>query len=357
VSCAELLVKYKDSPVMQSRLLRAAILEDPCILERGGLTIHFPDYIEYEESELSKIAAIAMGIPLVVVGGEIIGLPELIKSGIKGITIIATSSTTVLVITKVTAEVQLLLEFIGASYKVFLAGVFISEGTQFFGNYAFYGDFTDAWKNIDHLDAIGDGALFAITMNAGSAANMLKNGPRFMIYKTNTQMAQVFTIEFVKATYDFTAESTELQSIFNGKKEWYDVFCDFLLSIIGSEVADGIQGRLISWSNIDITTDDIYKTFTPERRALADQIDVIVKSEGFKKAINVPTSALNKFIADFAKKNNVFTFKRVGKGETSLSLENYIREQCVEPVDNTKTNSLIVKPIDNSPIETIITSQ
>ena len=357
VSCAELLVKYKDSPVMQSRVLRTAILEDPCILERGGLTIHFPDYIEYEESELSKIAAVAMGVPLVVVGGGIIGLPELIKSGITGITIIATSSTTALVITKVTDEVQLLLEFIGTSYKLFLAGVAISEGTQFFGNYAFYGNYEDAWDNMDHIDAIADGALFAITMNAGNAANMLQNGRRFMIFKPTEQMAQVFTIEFVKSTYDFTLESSELKSVFNGKKESYEVFCDFLFSIIGSKVAGGIQGRLISWSNADITNADVYKLFTPERKALADQIDAIVKSDGFNKAINVPTSALNKFINDFAKKNFRYTFRKIGKEETSFTLEDYIKEQCIEPIDNTKINSLIVKPIDNTPIRTIITSQ
>ncbi len=340
---------------MQSHILRTAILANPCALEGDGIVIDFADYeLATVESDLSKIADGTIAIPMLSIAsvGDLI---DIIESGVSTYTIVANSSATAVTLAYISEELQLLMQFIGSSYKMFLAGVAISEGTQMFVNYAYYGDWEDSWDNIDQFDAIADGMLFSITMSIGNATNMLKNGYRIAFCKSNLQTNRVITIEFTKATFDFKAESSELQSVFNGKKESFDVFCDFLFSIVGTKFSDGIQAHLIQWSNTDIK--NLYSTFTPERKALADQIDAIVKSDGFKEAINIPTSALNKFIEEFTKKNLSVCFEKVREEEISYTFDSYIQNQYSEPMDNTQVEILVVKPIDNSQIKTIITEQ
>ena len=347
VPCADLLVKYKDSPLLKSDFFRRAILENPCLLEKGGLTIHFPDnLLPQEESDLSKFTAIAIGGTLLSTVGAITLFEAILEPMVDAAVIVANSSGTELAVNALVEEVSLFSQFVQKTYLWFTLGTASSYGTQLYSNYAFYGNWSESFGKVDLVDAVADGSLFAVTMGISSGANLLVNGKQVVIYKNivNTQNAYVFTIEFVKATFDYQLESSELKSVFNNKKSDYEVFCNFLFSMVGSKLTNGLQNTLIKWSNTDILNTKAYKALSSEEKRLANKINTIVKSEGFKNAINVETSALNKFIQDFASKEIKFYFKKDSIEEVSVTLEEYIQKQMNMPVDNTNINNFIVKP-------------
>ena len=83
----------------------------------------------------------------------------------------------------------------------------------------------------------------------------------------------------------------------------------------------------------------LYSTFDPERKALAEKIDIIVKSESFKKLIDQPFSIINKYISNIIITMKVNAdIKKSSTIITTQSFEEYIQTNEKQPIDNTYVN-------------------
>jgi hypothetical protein len=212
-------------------------------------------------------------------------------------------------------------------------------------NYAIYGDWEASIENIDQIDALADGMFSTITLGTNNALILFNNGPKTTFYRIlGSKTASIFTIEFTKATFNYSAADAEIKSLFNNDIDAYQAFCNFTFSMLTSYTTEQIQNIFIKWSTEDITNHLYYKSLSTERKLLADKIDAIVKSEGFQNAIKTPMSAFYKLIDHISSTTVELEVKKEVKENTGLSFEDFIKEDCTAPVDNVNVQQVIVIP-------------
>lgn len=301
----------------------------------SGTTIYIPavglSLLEKEQWEQEMVDAINVGL---IIGGT--GL-------------IATTGRTALIAKSLqqslSAEAGLILEFIKTSYKLFLTGYITSSTIQMASNYAIYEDWEAAIENIDQIDAVADGMLSTITLGTNNALILFKNGPKTSFYRLlGNNTASVFTIEFTKATFNYSSADAEIKSLFNNDIDAYQAFCNFTFSMLTSYTTEQIQNIFIKWSTEDITNHLYYNSLSAERKALANKIDAIVKSDGFKNAIKTPTSAFYKLIDHISSSKVELEVKKEVKEVTDLSFEDFIKEDYTTPIDNVNIQQMIIIP-------------
>jgi hypothetical protein len=250
------------------------------------------------------------------------------------------------------SEVDILFDFMKKSYKPFLTGYGISAGTQMVANYAKHGDWVRAANEFDQIDALADGALWTVTMNSTNVINLFRNGGKTILYKPiNNNLAKVFTLEFVKVTFNYNLLNNDIQSLFDGDIDAYMALSNFIFSMLAEYTAnktiqqakEEVGNLLIKWSNKNIKNLNAYKSLNEANKTIVYEMDAIVKTKAFSDGVNASSSIAYKLVENVIDSNPTVESKKTHTEETHLSYEDFF-EQRFTKQDNTSINDYNVIP-------------
>ena len=166
---------------------------------------------------------------------------------------------------------------------------------------------------------------------------LFNKSSRISVYRTIGNVSKVFLLEFSKVTVDATWRNGIVYKTFFTDEDAFKVFALFTVNMATSYSSEQLTNMFVKWSQSDMTY--LYSTFDPERKALAEKIDVIVKSQSFKKLIDQPFSIINKYISNIVETMKINAeIKKSSTIITTQSFENYIKTNEKLPADKTYVN-------------------
>jgi hypothetical protein len=224
----------------------------------------------------------------------------------------------------------------------------LNIGAQFLGNCCIDGSFsTKAFLKVDYWDAMADGAITTITMNGSLLYQLFTKSEKVYLYNN---LGKAFKLEFLIADIDVSPqESIVIRDFFNSDLDAWNTFCLFTIAKVSSQMpVNEISESLVIWNKTYVNT--FANGLSATSRPVFDQMDNIIKTQGFKLFCDQSTEVIETIISEVI--NNHYNYlreeglkiqtKKESTNSTDKDFHSFIIESEFLPLGSTIPDGLVI---------------
>ena len=205
---------------------------------------------------------------------------------------------------------------------LFLSGVAINTTIQYSANYMFYKDAKMAFNDLDVFDIAISGGVNVVTSGGSTIRSLFSQGTKTAIMKGTS----IITLELLSASTDLKFDGSGFESLFNDKKEVFDVTSSLVLSLSASFGSDKIATILKNWAKADLDP-KLLAIMTKEQKENARMIYNFVKSESFINALDINSNIINEYV------------NKIINSNAKITIESKLNSGITQEKDNTNIGS------------------